>query len=166
MGCPTAATTVREVHEQKGGFMPPVHRHHSGTVVAPAALIEAVDNTFGITDGSGPEYGLCAEEVADLEALCSIEHTDVETVTIDAAVLSAARNTLDCHTLSSECEQYDPDTIGVRCHFCVWCQSLIVRDWCDAVLDRGGHPPTNAYLELTPDDYQPADEYHRLMHAA
>lgn len=145
--------------------MPPVHRHHTGTVQVPAELIEAVDNLFGISEGAGENYGLCEDEVADLAALCSVDRAGQDGVTIDATVFSDTRNTLDCHTLNSECEQHDPDSIGVRCQFCTWCQSLILRDWCDATLDRGGHPPTNAYLPPTPDWYHPGETYERLMAA-
>jgi hypothetical protein len=135
--------------------MPPVHRFHHGPITIPVALIDAIDHLFAVTDGDTAEFGLADSEGAQLAALCTIDRGGEDAVNTDASVLSAARNVCDTYTLNSWC---DGDDDG-ECGECMWCDALILRDWCDLVLDRAGHLPANAHLAVTPDDYRPDLEY-------
>lgn len=145
--------------------MPPVWRYHHGTsVLVPFTLVDAVESAFAVDVFDGESFGLDDDEQFTLERLCTVPrrpgHTHVVT---DVAVLTRARNTLDGYTLSSECDgSYDTTAPpAVNCGFCVWCQALVLRDWCDEILDRAGMP-VPPYMERTPPTSDMEAEYDRM----
>lgn len=132
--------------------MPPIHRYHAGTIVAPVTLLDAIDSAFGVTTGGAEDFALKPEEATALETVCTFPPIGRDTITLDATAFTRARNILDLWTLGSCCESTDdgPDTpIGLTCDFCLWCQCLVLRDWCDEILDRAGFEPP-PYLDPTP----------------
>lgn len=147
--------------------MSQITRYHHGGILVPVALLKGIDSVFSVSAGGAEDFGLYPCEALDLERLVTVPALWKRTtdVTTSAEALSDARNVLDGWTLSSECHTETeancidrPTDDGP----CAWCQSLLLRDWCDAVLDRAGFKPP-PYSDPTPDDFDPEAEYDHLM---
>lgn len=143
--------------------------HKRGSLAVPGDLIDAIDWAFGVSDGDPEEFGLYPEEATELR--CLVLRPFTEAATVAAPVLCDARNVLDSWTLSDECRDADTGKLDARdngapvgegCGFCLWCQCLVMRDWCDALLDRAGFP-LPPYHEMTPADYDPVAHFRRLV---
>lgn len=130
----------------------------------------AVDSVFGVRNGCCDDYALYPEEAAALERLVVVPYLGRTDIPVDAEVLSDARNMLDTYTLSSECDGNDDERCAAfferrdgepdkTCDFCTWCQSLILRDWCDQLFDRANYTPPG-YIDRV--DYDVAATYQNI----
>lgn len=139
--------------------MSPIHRYHDrAELLVPPALVEAVDSAFGVSDYCGEDYALYPEEAAALEWFCAPLPSPL-IIGTPVLALTRARNVLDTWTLATECTSEQDDwALAVGCDFCLWCQALVLRDWCDEVLDRAGFSRP-AYLDEPPADADNAALY-------
>lgn len=146
--------------------MSQVTRYHHGTVHCPAALMDRIDWAFGVSHGCCEDFGMYVAEAFELERLCVYPRMGRTLIPMAAEALSDARNVLDCWTLSDECTSKDDQAtwnVGRTCDFCLWCQALVLRDWCDEVLDKAGFrtPPYSTPMlnADTAADYEAISEH-------
>lgn len=146
--------------------MSQITRYHEGWIIVPRALPDAVDSLFNVIDEGMDDWALDEREQAALRPFCS---RGVGPILMDASVVSDARNMLDGYLLGAECEsEHVPELgeqtpIGETCDFCVWCQTFVLRDWCDWLLDSCGYLPWNGWLKTDWSESElPAVEYDRI----
>lgn len=145
--------------------MPPVLRQEYGSigVLVPAQLIDGIDWAFGVSHGGAQDYAMSEIEACWLERVCLVPRAGRTEVVMAADALVRVRNLLDIWTLNSSCE-VGADPVGVGCDFCIWCQSLVLRDWIDDVLDEAGFE-TGGWLGSFRDGaaHDSGDQWRELM---
>ena len=161
--------------------MSPVTRMHHGTVQVDPALLDDIDWVLDMDTAEPPEVVRpLGDQLRDYHRDLSLDDDrnfadgihdwlhvrEVDSVqrlraslaagAVAAKFLSEVRNVLDGLTLSFESEcNGDP-----CCNRCQWCRFLILRDRCDATLDRAGFERP---VYSTPLDYDPDEAWRASM---
>lgn len=131
--------------------------HGGGTVLVSVGLIDALDSLYGI--GSDDCMGVPAEMACEIERVIVAPQMGRPMIPTTSAAFCDLRNALDLTLIVTECIESGGEPIGVDCEFCEWCQTLVMRDWCDWVLDRAFPDRYGVHAYIEPIDYDPAAFY-------
>lgn len=136
--------------------MSQVTRYHHGVLLVPVDLLSGIDSLYDFTDypGQGCEWFFefddpdrarndhaTADAMTRLVTVPGLHRRDRthEHVIVNAGHLSTARNFLDAALLNSDYGDLHGEDEAVPCaSMCEWCQTILLRDWCDLLLDGLG----------------------------
>lgn len=124
--------------------MAPIYRGADRPMRVPKAIIEGVEQCqWWLLDDNGIDDDDYERERAALRKF--VKH---KRGPMDADTFSAVRSILDIDLINGGCHHEHYAEERTLCDWCDWCQTLIFRDWMDALMDVAGcyrSPYVNAY---------------------